>query len=136
MDRGLFFVESGVMVSQVERIKVGIAIAPLIHSQHCTCNSQKIERNSNFTLSRVGNNEVNRRMSMNNGSLNQLKARTGSIGREMARLKAGGGNDTTNQSFRLARVGPGWVLGSIEAVSGMQHPGSLVAGMTFVLLLQ
>jgi hypothetical protein len=135
MDRGLFFVESGVMVSQVERIKVGIAIAPLIHSQHCTCNSQKIERNSNFTLSRVGNNEVNRRMSMNNGSLNQLKARTGSIGREMARLKAGGGNDTTNQSFRLARVGPGWVLGSIEAVSGMQHPGSLVAGMTFVLLL-
>jgi hypothetical protein len=135
MDRGLFFVESGVMVSQVERIKVGIAIAPLIHSQHCTCYSQKIERNSNFTLSRVGNNEVNRRMSMNNGSLNQLKARTGSIGREMARLKAGGGNDTTNQSFRLARVGPGWVLGSIEAVSGMQHPGSLVAGMTFVLLL-
>jgi CRP-like cAMP-binding protein len=75
-------------------------------------------------------------MSMNNGSLSQLKARTGSIGKEMARLKAGGGNDTTNQSFRLARVGPGWVLGSIEAVSGMQHPGSLIAGMTFVSLLQ
>jgi hypothetical protein len=105
-------------------------------SQHCTSIPQKIERNSNFTLSRVGNNEVNRRMSMNHGSLNQLKARTGSIGKEMARLKAGGGNDTTNQSFRLARVGPGWVLGSIEAVSGMQHPGSLIAGMTFVLLLQ
>lgn len=73
-------------------------------------------------------------MSMNNGSLNQLKARTGSIGREMARLKAGG-DDKTNQSFRLARIGPGWVLGSIEAVSGLQHPGSLIAGMTFVLLL-
>jgi hypothetical protein len=71
-------------------------------------------------------------MSVNNGSLGQLKARSGSIGREMARLKAGGGNDTTNQSFRLARVGPGWVLGSIEAVSGMQHPGSLIAGMTFL----
>jgi hypothetical protein len=68
-------------------------------------------------------------MSMNSGSLSQLKARTGSIGREMARLKAGGGNGTTNQSFRLARVGPGWVLGSIEAVSGVQHPGSLIAGM-------
>jgi hypothetical protein len=74
-------------------------------------------------------------MSMNNGSLNQLKARTGSIGKEMALLKAGGGHDVTNQSFRLARIGPGWVLGAIEAVSGLEHPGSTIAGMAFVLLL-
>jgi hypothetical protein len=72
-------------------------------------------------------------MSMNNGSLNQLKARSGTIGRATALLKAGGGLDTSNQRFRLARIGPGWVLGSNEAVSGLQHPGSLVAGMFFVL---
>jgi CRP-like cAMP-binding protein len=45
----------------------------------------------------------------------------------MAHLKEHGGQDTSNQRFRLARIGPGWVLGSIEAVSGTQHPGSHVA---------
>lgn len=33
----------------------------------------------------------------------------------------------TNQTFRLARVGPGWVLGSLEALSGNMHPGSVIA---------
>lgn len=126
-ERGLFFIESGVMVS---RYGILVLMPPLciIETQPGPSSLQKIERNADFTLSRAGSNEINRRMSMNNNSLNQLNARSGSIGKEMARLKEGGGNDASSQRFRLARIGPGWVLGSIEAVSGTQHPGSHVAG--------
>jgi hypothetical protein len=74
-------------------------------------------------------------MSVNSGSLGQLDARAGSIGKEIAKLKEGT-HDTRQQMFRLARVGPGWVLGSIEAVSGMQHPGSHVAGKSFLVCPQ
>jgi hypothetical protein len=31
--------------------------------------------------------------------------------------------ERTQQNFRLARVGAGWVVGAIEAVSGMQNAG-------------
>lgn len=30
-------------------------------------------------------------------------------------------------TFRLARIGPGWVAGTVEAVSGMQRKGDTVA---------
>ena len=88
---------------------------------------QKIERNADFTMSRATSSEALSRLSQNQHSLNALHARTGSIGREIARLKAGG-LEARNQTFRVARVGPGWVLGSIEALSGTAHPGTMVAG--------
>lgn len=31
------------------------------------------------------------------------------------------------QTFRLARIGPGWIAGTLEAVSGRQRPGQHVA---------
>jgi len=61
------------------------------------------------------------------GSLNQLKARSSTIGRELAKIKARRSEPRT-QSFRVARIGPGWVLGSIEALSGHASVGSNIAG--------
>jgi len=31
------------------------------------------------------------------------------------------------QTFRLARIGPGWIAGTVEAVSGRQRPGFHIA---------
>lgn len=56
------------------------------------------------------------------GTISGLKVRSGTIGREYARQKASTSNPQ-QQSFRLARVGAGWVVGAVEAVSGMEHPG-------------
>ena len=56
------------------------------------------------------------------GSISGLKARSGTVGREYARQKAST-STPQQQSFRLARVGAGWVVGAVEAVSGMENPG-------------
>jgi len=47
------------------------------------------------------------------------------MGHHVAQLKAG--KAATAPSFRLARVGPGWVLGDHEALSGDPTPGTTVA---------
>jgi CRP-like cAMP-binding protein len=36
-------------------------------------------------------------------------------------------NPGGSQTFRLARIGPGWIAGTLEAVSGMRRPGDHVA---------
>jgi len=82
----------------------------------------KIERYSDATLSRVGS----RTTIGISGSLNQLKARSGSIGRQLARMKASMA-ETPFRTFRVARIGPGWVHGSMEALTGLPNPGSTVA---------
>jgi hypothetical protein len=60
---------------------------------------------------------------MNQGSIGEMNARY-AFSRGMARLNG-------SSRFRLARIGPGWVLGSLEAVCGNPHPGTFVAGMYF-----
>lgn len=99
LDRGLFFIEHGIM---------------------------RIERNANFTLSRVGSTDSLSKLGQTSGTISCLNARSASIGREVARLKMSGVS-ARNHMFRVARIGPGWVLGSIEALSGAIHPGSMIA---------
>ena len=82
---------------------------------------QKIDRVSEITNTRSG-------MGTSTYSLNQLKARSTTIGRHFAGVKAMK-EESPSQTFRVARVGPGWVLGTIEALSGLINPGSTVAGM-------
>jgi CRP-like cAMP-binding protein len=55
-------------------------------------------------------------------SLTKIQAK--SLMRYSGLLNAGSGEC---QTFRLARIGPGWVTGTIEAVSGMQRPGDTIA---------
>jgi CRP-like cAMP-binding protein len=40
---------------------------------------------------------------------------------------AGGPGDVMGQSFRLARIGPGWVAGAMEQVSGIRRQGEYIA---------
>ena len=63
--------------------------------------SQKIERETNRTVTRVGG-EAYSRFTENDGTFNDLKARTGSIGRAVAELKAGQ-PISLKPNFRIAR---------------------------------
>jgi len=100
IDRGIFFIEEGVM---------------------------KIQRQSEATLSRVGSGNTFDRFGMNAGSLNQLKARSGAVGRQLAEMKA---NKATSdaRTLRVARLGRGHVIGSTELVAGTPNPGTTIAG--------
>lgn len=87
---------------------------------------QKIERDSGRTAntrSLRGSPSIRRsNLIADGGSISGLKVRSGTIGREYASLKASH-SAPQQQSFRLARVGAGWVVGTVEAVSGMENPG-------------
>lgn len=95
-ERGLFFIESG---------------------------SLKIERDANETLTR-GRSTLTRSRSF--GTLGNLHARSGTVGRQRAAMKATS-RDNMTQTFRLARIGPGWICGAIEGASGLKHAGVHVA---------
>lgn len=58
-------------------------------------------------------------------SIGHLKARSGTIARQVALMKDQ--KQLEMQTFRLARIGPGWVIGSHEALGGAQSPGVTVA---------
>lgn len=64
----------------------------------------------------------------NQDSIGHLNARSGTLGRQAAlwKQKAKGPTELTEQSFRLARIGPGWVVGMIEECSGMRRAGVYV----------
>jgi CRP-like cAMP-binding protein len=68
------------------------------------------------------------------GSLNALKARSATIARQSAQLKASAENRSgaagIQTTFRLARIGPGWVIGDQEALLGgglMTASGTTIA---------
>lgn len=62
-------------------------------------------------------------------SIGQLNARSETLGRQTAMQKRQGKGplEMKEQSFRLARVGPGWVVGTIEECSGLRQVGAHVA---------
>lgn len=65
----------------------------------------------------------------NQNSIGQWNARSETLGRQTALQKQNGKGplETNEQSFRLARVGPGWVVGTIEECSGLRQVGAHVA---------
>jgi hypothetical protein len=101
--RGFFFIEEGIM---------------------------KIERDSSVTLTRgnIADIPLDGFTSSfdSDSSVGQMKARSASLRRRAAQMKAAGQERTTH--FRVARVGPGWILGSMEGLSGNQNSGHHVAG--------
>jgi len=101
-DRGLFFIEQGLI---------------------------KIERNSSSTVTRGSNSPLDLRAGTfcnSNASLTQLNARLISgqvIQRAHVELAR------SSSTMRLARIGPGWIVGALEFVTGSHHEGQNVAGM-------
>ena len=103
LERGLFFIEHGIV---------------------------KVERNADETMTRKGNGDTFSRTATNSwGSLNHLKATE--VTRAIAEMKAKGNKAWDRHSFRVARVGPGWVLGQSEALSEVANPGVSIAGTLF-----
>ncbi|GMI10162.1 hypothetical protein TrLO_g15578 [Triparma laevis f. longispina] len=97
VERGLFFIETGHI---------------------------KVQKPSNQTLTRGGTlrREINK-LSLG-GSVGRKDARGLEIGRAGMRKK---GIDRREQTFRLASMGPGWVLGCREVSGGLKFNGSYIA---------
>ena len=92
-ERGLFFIESGML---------------------------KIERDAGATLTR-GRSTMTRNRSF--GTLNNLHARSGTVGRQRAAMKSS--RDPMTRTFRLAGIGPGWYV-SFECERGCRFENNLV----------
>lgn len=97
-ERGLFFIECGVL---------------------------KVERDTEATLTRGSSHRHGSTRSTGaasyNDSLKRIEAT--SLMQYSSLLNA----ERSCQTFRLARIGPGWVAGTLEYVSGMRHTGDHVA---------
>jgi len=60
-----------------------------------------------------------------------LKARSSLVARQVAHVKAQKG---AKQAFRLARIGPGWILGEHEALSGLVSSGATATAVDYCRL--
>jgi len=107
-ERGLFFIEEGLM--KVERDP----------NQTITRSLTKIERNMNLFESSSDR--------LHQNSIGNLRARTGTIGKQIAFLKSTASENNHTKKFRLARFGTGWVVGALEESSGLRNSGLHVAG--------
>lgn len=119
---GLFFIEFGML-----RIE---------HSADYTTNKTFPSRFPNHHRQRasVASAAVN---PLSNTSIGHLNARSGTMGRQSNMWKnAKGRIEPMEQNFRLARIGPGWVVGMIEKCSGMRRAGVYVAGTCIVSCVQ
>lgn len=100
-DHGLYFVETGLM-----RVVRGVDYS----SMNLTSDHLQVEN----PYAQV--------------SLGHLNARSSSVGRQDSILKEHRSHHHDEQAFRLARIGQGWVIGSIETSSGgFSKPGVHVA---------
>lgn len=109
---GLYFVETGLMRIQ------------------SSASTGYTSSTNNFSSANAVRTEVEPSVA----SIGHLNARSSTLGRETALWKASHREDQqlhperSQQTFRLARIGQGWILGSIEmATHGMKRPGTHVA---------
>jgi len=101
LPRGLYFVESGMIRMEADT------------SASLTRGRQKI-----FATPVMGRST---------DSIGQLTARSATIGRGQAALKkAPGMMSQFSHTFRLARVGPGFVIGCISEFTGQEIPGTFI----------
>mmetsp|Transcript_13080 Transcript_13080/g.27490 ORF Transcript_13080/g.27490 Transcript_13080/m.27490 type:complete len:1323 (+) Transcript_13080:168-4136(+) len=101
LPRGLYFVESG-----------------LLKCEH--------DSSASLTRGRRGTLFATAQMKGSTDSIGQLRARSATVGRGLALLKGSPGLMMAqfNNTFRLARIGPGWVIGSISEFTGQDIPGT------------
>ena len=60
-------------------------------------------------------------------SIGSMKARSPSKAQLHHHIKKKKSRPRHTHTFRLARIGPGWVVGSIEAFTGLKNPGVHIA---------
>ena len=89
-----------------------------------------MERDPTYTLSRSArsmNNLTNiflEQYPNNDKGLGHISARASTIGKQGARIKSQiKHRSRESRSFRLARIGPGWVIGGLESCADLRNPG-------------
>jgi len=98
IERGLFFIESGVL---------------------------KIVQDTSATLTR-GTTKTNTSKASNQTLIPATDSLSKIQAMEYSNILEASRNEEA-RTFRLARIGPGWIAGTLEAVSGRQRPGFHVA---------
>ena len=91
----------------------------------CLLQLKKLERDTGATATRGSLRSMNALGASDlkeGGSLTKMQAK--SLLHPNSTHQANQGDRAT---FRLARIGPGWVVGTVEAVTGMQREGDTVA---------
>jgi len=109
-ERGLFFIEHGLMKVEQNSSYYSISRA----------NSSTMTANQNSACSmpiRYGRAE----------SIGNVKARSVTVARQSQHFKQSTMNQDATHHFRLARFGPGWVVGTLERFSGLRNPGTHIA---------
>jgi len=111
--RGLFFIESGLL--KIEK------------DHNSTVMTRSVNRSSfSRSNSRSSFSRSNSRSNLH--SISKLHARTGDLARKAASIKMNPRSTVgTNRTFRLARIGPGWVVGIVENALGYRNPGVHIA---------
>jgi CRP-like cAMP-binding protein len=105
-DRGFFFIEDGLMT--IER------------------DPSQASRNTMSLRAQYAPEEKTPRMTRVD-SIGHLNARAPTRGKEDAKMKQLRRSERGLQNFRLARIGSGWVVGTIEGASGLKNSGVHVA---------
>jgi CRP-like cAMP-binding protein len=110
-DHGLYFVETGLM-----------------NIQWSQGNTTRNFANMSLTDTASSSAVATAVTLQNQNSIGHMKARSLTVGREMSIWKeTRAGHHHTEQSFRLARIGQGWIIGGIETANGMKRPGVHIA---------
>jgi CRP-like cAMP-binding protein len=104
---------------------------------HFRFSLQRVERDSSYSVSRGSGASLRRRAKHefdhprlgNNGSVGHLNARSRSVAKMDAILKGTSARNMRQEKskFRLARIGPGFVVGVNEASTGLQNIGIHIA---------
>ena len=94
----------------------------------------RLEHSSNYTVNRTFPRRQDHRGldPLANVSIGHLNARSAPASNsDNLHSKANVFNELPKeQPFRLARIGPGWVVGMIEECSGLRRAGAYVSGKT------
>lgn len=122
VDRGLFFIEEGTLVRTLLNFFQQLSFPNLTASTD-TMLRQRIERSNDATSSMTRTRSIN--VFNQTDSIGQLRARGETVARQLAQWKHQ--KHYGMQSFRVARIGPGWVIGDSEALSGLESPGAVIA---------
>jgi hypothetical protein len=130
-DRGFFFIEHGLM--RVERnVAYRSRSALSLRTSFSATNLSQMPADSNSNIS-IG--QLNAR-SASVETIGHLHARATTVGRKDARIKEARKSERGVQNFRLARIGQGWVVGSIEGCSGMRNSGMHFAGKRLFVIIK
>lgn len=106
-DHGLYFIETGLM-----RVRHALGHSSFSHM------SSGVGTNGGSVSGTPGADPT--------VSIGHMNARGATIGRQVAWWKDKVRKEP-EQTFRLARIGQGWIIGGIEAANGMRNPGVHVA---------